>query len=237
MTLRARCKMLDADMEVLAGYKYGGRDQVVFGPDALYKFAKLLNARIKDHRQNVVVVVGSTGSGKSTFAIQLAKQMNPKWSLADNYIYGVGDLKRKLENPNADPISLFDEGSVALNSNNSMKSDDKMMVVLFDTMRSRGWTSIICIPALEMLNKRVREEHANFLCICPSRAIVRGYEPRGFVQIFEHVQLDWSKDFWKLRLTTIYPKLTPKQQGEYDEIKTRHQAELIQRFIEREDNE
>lgn len=235
MTLRARCKMLDADMEVLAGYKYGKREQVVFGGEAVYKFARMLNQRIRDQRQNVIVVVGSTGSGKSTFAIQLARQMNPKWSLADNYIYGVEDLKRKLEDPHADPISLFDEGSVALNSNNSMKSDDKMMVVLFDTMRSRGWTSIICIPALEMLNKRVREEHANYLCICPSRPIIPGYEPRGFVQIFEHVQLDWSKSFWKLRLTTVYNKLSPRQQREYDEIKTKHQAELIQKFIEREE--
>lgn len=224
-------KMLQDDVELLTTYRWSGHTCGVYGEECLYKFGRLLKRRIKDKRQNIVVVVGDTGSGKSTFAIQLAKAINPKWDLAENYIYGVEDLRRKLDREDPDPVSLFDEGSVALNAKNAMKGEDKLLVVLFDTMRSRGWTTIICIPKLEALNKSIRENHANFLCVCPSLPIIPGYETRGFVQIFENQKFEWRKNFWKLGATTIYGKLPKREEVKYDAIKRQHQDELLAKFM------
>lgn len=229
-TIYAYNRDLKADLTVVGSYDYGGTTRLIYS-DGLEAFAAVLKQRIKDKRQNVIVVQGSTGSGKSTFAIQLARAMDPKWDLAKNYIYGVEDLKRKLADPKSSPISLFDEGSIALNSNNSMRNEDKHLVLLFDTMRSLGWTSIICIPSMQNLNKRVREYHVDFMCMCPSYPLIRGYDTRGFVQIYIRMPRDWHDPYYRMIATLIYPPLKPSHQAKYDEIKLSHQMDLIQAFI------
>lgn len=234
-TTKVRNRYFKADMPVLGTYYSKGEQRIIYD-GLLDVFADHLRKRIKNNYQNIVVVAGGTGSGKSTFAINLAKKIDPRWDLKKNYIYSTTDLKRKLRNKKSNPISLFDEGSVSLNSGNSMKKEDKEMVVLFDTMRSRGWTSIICIPSLASLNKRIREFHVDYLVICPSRAPIRGYSPRGFWQLYHKERSTFSnKAYFDLIATGTYPDLTPQMKGHYNKIKFEHQEELIEKFCNDEE--
>lgn len=227
MTYVAHNSYFDRDLEIVALDNNG--DPIY--SDLLTPFAEMLKKRIRSKRQNIIAVVGGTGSGKSTLAIQLCRRIDCKWDLAENYIYSTEDLKRKLSRPDSSPINLFDEGSVSLNSSNSMQKDDKMMVVLFDTMRSRGWTTIICIPSLDSLNKRIRTYHLDYLIMCPNSTPLRGYDKRGFAKIYEHVLRDWGQPWDKPIGTTLFDKLPPRIDKEYQAIKTEHQDLLIQRFI------
>lgn len=227
MTYVAHNSYFDRDLEIVALDNNG--DPIY--SDLLTPFAEMLKKRIRSKRQNIIAVVGGTGSGKSTLAIQLCRRIDYKWDLADNYIYSTEDLKRKLSRPDSSPINLFDEGSVSLNSSNSMQKDDKMMVVLFDTMRSRGWTTVICIPSLDSLNKRIRTYHLDYLIMCPNSTPLRGYDKRGFAKIYEHVLRDWGQPWDKPIGTTLFDKLPPRIDKEYQAIKTEHQNLLIQRFI------
>lgn len=227
MTYVAHNSYFDRDLEIVALDNNG--DPIY--SDLLTPFAEMLKKRIRSKRQNIVAVVGGTGSGKSTLAIQLCRRIDYKWDLAENYIYSTEDLKRKLSRPDSSPINLFDEGSVSLNSSNSMQKDDKMMVVLFDTMRSRGWTTVICIPSLDSLNKRIRTYHLDYLIMCPNSTPLRGYDKRGFAKIYEHVLRDWGQPWDKPIGTTLFDKLPPRIDKEYQAIKTEHQNLLIQRFI------
>lgn len=227
MTYVAHNSYFDRDLEIVALDNNG--DPIY--SDLLTPFAEMLKKRIRSKRQNIIAVVGGTGSGKSTLAIQLCRRIDYKWDLAENYIYSTEDLKRKLSRPDSSPINLFDEGSVSLNSSNSMQKDDKMMVVLFDTMRSRGWTTIICIPSLDSLNKRIRTYHLDYLIMCPNTTPLRGYDKRGFAKIYEHVLRDWGQPWDKPIGTTLFDKLPPRIDKEYQAIKTEHQNLLIQRFI------
>lgn len=227
MTYVAHNSYFDRDLEIVALDNNG--DPIY--SDLLTPFAEMLKKRIRSKRQNIIAVVGGTGSGKSTLAIQLCRRIDYKWDLAENYIYSTEDLKRKLSRPDSSPINLFDEGSVSLNSSNSMQKDDKMMVVLFDTMRSRGWTTIICIPSLDSLNKRIRTYHLDYLIMCPNATPLRGYDKRGFAKIYEHVLRDWGQPWDKPIGTTLFDKLPPRIDKEYQAIKTEHQDLLIQRFI------
>lgn len=227
MTYVAHNSYFDRDLEIVALDNNG--DPIY--SDLLTPFAEMLKKRIRSKRQNIIAVVGGTGSGKSTLAIQLCRRIDYKWDLAENYIYSTEDLKRKLSRPDSSPINLFDEGSVSLNSSNSMQKDDKMMVVLFDTMRSRGWTTVICIPSLDSLNKRIRTYHLDYLIMCPNSTPLRGYDKRGFAKIYEHVLRDWGQPWDKPIGTTLFDKLPPRIDKEYQAIKTEHQNLLIQRFI------
>ena len=238
-TVTAYNKYLDARLEVVGSYNRLGEDRLIYA-DALPAFANTLKRRIRDHHQNVIVVTGGTGSGKSTIAIQicmaLAKSMEMKWGLKDNYIYSVDDLKTALKYRDTMRINLFDEGSVSLNSNNSQRSEDKMMVLLFDTMRSLGWTSVICIPHINSLNKRVRLYHMDYHVLCPNQPILRGFDNRGFAQIYKHTQRDFALPYDKLIATTTFKPLKPSVQREYDTIKRDHQDLLLDRFLNGDDD-
>lgn len=234
--IRAYNKFLDADLEVVGSYKWSGQTKLIYR-DARPAFAKVLRDRIADDYQNVVFCGGETGSGKSTFAIQMCQLVDRNWDLGPNYIYDIQDLRAKLDDPQSN-VSLFDEGTVTLNSGNSQRTEDKQMAVLFDTMRSLRWTTFIVAPRIQGINKRVRETHVSFMCLVPSQPIIRGYDTRGCVQIYRKISRDWGdKTYWKLEATTLFPKLTPRMQREYDRIKREHQMRLINEFIGDEEEE
>lgn len=189
-----------------------------------------LKQRTKKDYQNVVEINGGTGSGKSTVGMNIAFRLNPKWDLEANYIYTVKDLKNKLKNwKTADPVSLFDEGSVILNSLDTMSRDSKDLVMLFDTMRVLHWTTIICIPDHNALNKRVRDFHIDYRLICPNKPLIDGWDKRGLVEIHSYERSDFGKGYAPLRMTTRYDDIPPRIRKEYNEIKQRH---LMERMIE-----
>lgn len=218
---------LKAKMEVSRSYNNG--ENLIY-KNLVKHFARRLRANIRAKHQNVVVVIGSTGSGKSTIAIHICLAIDPKWDLESNYIYDVDDLKRKLKKPQS-KVSLFDEGSVILNSKNTMKSEDKEIMTLFDTMRSLGWTTVICVPKLASLNKGIRESHLNYVVVCPEKAPLRGYDARGFFHIHTAEHYTWGGDWYPMIATGTYPKLPKKLQLEYDRIKLEHQMRQINKFI------
>lgn len=209
-------------------------DYVVVYDDLLSPLAKLLKTRIKAHYQNTILIEGGTGSGKSTIGVQLCQMVDKNWSLAEDYVYGSEDLKNKLAKPNTSPVSLLDEGSVSLNSYNSLRADDKMLTVLMDTWRSLGKTTIICIPNRNDLNKRIRTNHIDYLIKCPAQSPIPGRKARGFCELYIHRYRDWGDDWWKPIGLTRFPKLDRKTQAEYDKIKLSHQMDLIDKFVEAE---
>lgn len=228
-------------MIMVSSYRRGAQRCGIYA-DANEKFLDTLVDRIHNDQQNVIAVTGDTGSGKSTYAIQLcyalSKRLHAGFDLAKDYVYSLNDLWVKLGNPYACPISLFDEGAVTLASTNAMKREDRDMVTLFNTMRSRGWTTVIAIPSISHLNKAVRNTHVDFLCICrpPNHPLVRGYDGRGFVQIHEVRRGTYSRSsdpYWKLIYTGVFGDLPPDIKEQYLPIKSKKQDELVAEIIKR----
>lgn len=210
-------------------------DNVVVYDDLLTPLAKKMKQNIKDHHQNTALIEGRTGSGKSTIGVKLCQLLDSRWNLSNDYIYGSSDLKRKLDYPGACPVNLLDEGSVSLNSYNSQKADDKMMTVLMDTWRSKGMTTIICMPNRNDLNKRIRNNHLDYLLKCPVESPIPGKPARGFFILYTHEFRDWGGDWWKPVGISRFSKMDKKTQQEYDQIKLEHQDRLIRKFVESDD--
>lgn len=225
MTYYAYSKTFDRELE-LAGV---ADDGTLIYEDALPAFAELLKENIRDKRQNVIPVVGGTGSGKSMTTLRLIKLMDPYWRIEPNMVYTASDLAGKLARRNeANPITMMDEGSIILNSKNTMTRENKTITVLFDTMRSLGWTTFLDIPQFSTLDKSVREFHANYLVMCPAMSPVRGYDPRGFVKIYEHVVRDWGKSYFRHLVTTKSPLPPKTTRDKYEKIKLERQLKLLE---------
>lgn len=217
-------------MHAIATYR---NDEYAIYSDMLDVLARILKRRIKQHYQNVICITGMTGSGKSTLALNLIWRLDPDWTL-DNYIYDASDLAKKLKHKEtANPISLFDEGSVSLNSLNFARSSDKAITIMLDTCRSLGWTTIICIPSINDLSKRVRDHLLDYVLMCPSRSLINGYDKRGFFELYKPRRAPWaSSTFYDLQGAGIFGKLPADKTDEYERVKFRHQMELLDRFVE-----
>ena len=222
-------------MHLVTSYVRYGIELGVYS-DAFDIFVKTLVRRIKKNLQNVIIVTGDTGSGKSTWCIQfamaLAKALGVSFDLDNDYMYGSEDLWEKIQNPDASPISLFDEGSVSLNSMNSRKTGDRDIVVILDTMRSRGLTTIIALPDIRQCNPSIRRIHANYVIECSSveHPFVKGYD-RGF---FEVKDKRYSKKkrydpdpWWNVLYTGVFGPLPPDIDEKYQKIKRARQDGLL----------
>lgn len=205
--------------------------------DLLEGFGRHLQRRVRNNYQNVVAVIGGTGSGKSTAAFWLCRCVDSMFELEDNYIYETKDLAEKLNKPRKEisPVNFLDEGSVILNSNRHSTKESTDIVVLFDTMRSRGMTTIICIPELRSLNNRIREDHVNYLLVCGEKAPIPGYAKRGFCKLFMRTRPSTFTHavFWKPIAWGVYKPMTRRMDEQYQEFKRRSQDRLLADFYRR----
>lgn len=221
----------------VVGWSQIDRPTIPVCSDLMEVFADHLRQRVRSDYQNVVAVIGGTGSGKSSWAVQECFKVDPHFTLEGNYIYGTPDLARKLSRPPSEvsPVNLFDEGSVILNSNRHSTKEATDIVVLFDTMRSRGMTTFICIPELRSLNNRIRDDHVNYMAVCGERAPDWRYERRGFFKLFMRTRPSTFSNsvFWKPLAWGIYRPMKPKLDKEYQAYKRRAQERLLDDFYER----
>lgn len=216
--------------QLVAEYERYGEIRPIVS-NGLEILAKRLKWRTDHNFQNVIEINGGTGTGKSTVGMKLAYTLNPNWDLESNYIYTVGDLKKKIKNwKNADPISLFDEGSVVLNSLDTMSKSSKDIVMLFDTMRVLRWTSLIAIPDHNTLNKRIRDFHIDYRLICPGKPLIKGFDKRGFCEVHSFSRSDFGKGYAPLVMTTTFDDIPPRKREIYDRIKLAHLMDRMEQF-------
>jgi len=212
-------------------------------------FVKVLAKRIKNHQQNVIIANGDTGSGKSTLVIEmcyeLAKTLNVPFDLVNekgepkDYIYSVDDLWAKIEDPNASPISLIDEAALVLNSKRSQSNDSLDVVNLFNTMRSRGWTTFLVSPGLYQINKDVRITHADFVLYCSSEddSFIPGVG-RGLFEVSKAKRTRFAKKnggepYYVLLSTGIFKELPKKIDEIYQPLKQDAQRKLMHNLVEK----
>jgi len=222
-------------------YRRYGRQLGIYS-DTFDMFVEELVKRSKNDQQNVILCEGPTGSGKSTLAIllamQLAKRLDTTFDLDKDYIYGAKDMWHKLDEEKASPVSLIDEGTLSLNTMNFRRKDDTDLVVLFDTMRSRHWTTFICAPNVRQINPTVRRLHVDFKCECsgPDNQFVKGYE-RGFFEVtnkaFSRRKRYDPDPYWNVLTTGIFGTLPNDIDRKYQKIKSKRQEMLIRDGIKR----
>lgn len=227
-------------MHKIGSYYRYGKEYGIYS-DAFDIFVNDLAKRIKLNQQNVIAIEGPTGSGKSTFAIllayALAKKLKVPFSLEKDFVYSAEDMWKKILNKDASPINLIDEAVLVVNAKRSQTKESVDIVNLFNTMRSLGWTTIMCSPSIFQIDKTVRVVHVDYLvrCTAEGASIKKGYG-RGFFEVYKAKHAGFAKSaepYWELKCTGVYGALPPKIDVEYQPIKLKAQRKLIERMAER----
>jgi hypothetical protein len=152
-----------------------------------------LNNRInKKNKNNLIVVCGETGSGKSRRALRIAYKLTGSKKILfyeddrikhqkNIWLFSKAREFRKLmknKKPKRGDVIIWDEGGVEANNRNWMTESNKVITSSFQTMRENfNFTLIMTLPSLRFLDAGLRtlfhvyvecitvDEH-NDTCLC-----------------------------------------------------------------------
>ena len=214
-------------------YYMGDEPRDIFA-NLVKRIAEKIADIVESDNQVMVIISGDTSTGKSTLALSIIAELCRIYkydlNLDDIYIYEPADLARKLDRGCPNRINWFDEGSVSLNSLETMTKEGRLFSKFFDSMRLRHYINLVCIPEGKEVQARILK-HANLFIKCPKKAPFFGYDNRGFFHTSVKIRYASGKEWDQFTGTGIYPKLPKKLKTAYEDVKRAHNVVFEEEFI------
>lgn len=200
-----------------------------------YCFDNLLNCMVKDmreritqHYDNLVMINGKVGTGKSTLAYAAAKLYDPQFDLEDGYIYDWGQLIDKAADGDIQSgrAYILDEGTRISNNRKGMTKSGRNFIEFLETNRFKEATFFYVIPKFARADSYLKSDRVTHRLITKSLAWdhatvkSRGYF-KGKIPIDSDLDDD-STDYmdWKDLGYGKFPELPPEIKKIYDRLKS-----------------
>jgi len=125
-------------------------------------WVRYLNRRVmKQNKNNMIEVLGPTGSGKSLFGLYLAEELSKSSGVPfgiDNVVFGLTELFELINSGELKrgSVIMFDEPQISISAKEFQSKANKVFNSLITTFRHLGYTLIFCTPYSELLDKSSR---------------------------------------------------------------------------------
>jgi len=137
--------------------------------------------RYKHDFDNLIVVQGNEGSGKSCFAVGLCAQyanlIGAKFTV-DNVVFSGQEFLEMATNLK-DSVILYDEAIEGLMGANWQNKTQKLIIQALMMARKNNNFYVLCVPSCDKLNSYIMKHRA----LCMFNVYTRGFE-RGFVSLY-----------------------------------------------------
>lgn len=195
-------------------------------------FIEEMHYNVRNKYDNVIVIYGGEGTGKSHLAYQIAKAYNPDFDMAKNYIYNYSRflevITQDLDSPPG-TVYWLDEGSNIASNREWMKQDNISFISILEMFRSRGWTLIFCIPLLSRLDVYIRESRVRYIL----KAAVMSWDKvwtkktRGYAQL---TRIDVEKENRPEKMMGYFPyqPIPEPDLSKYEKLKLQSQTDKLQ---------
>ena len=197
--------------------------------DLTKRLAKNMHNNVDRDYDNVIVIQGPEGSGKSSLAWQICHEYDPDFDVRTQYVYSLDDLKKKLTNgDDRHAVWWLDEASNVANNREWASQGNRDLVALLEMMRSRGWTLVMCIPRVERLDIYIRQYRIRYLLTCGRMTFdLGGPKERGYYEARKIID-----DRMRLIGYGSYGPIPLEQDEAYRAIKLRSQQDKIREVTE-----
>jgi len=152
-----------------------------FDPTLIY-FAWKGYKRLYDDKDNITVICGLEGEGKSTLGINYCSLISPSFNF-DSTCYDSEEFKKNLREGIKGDSVLADEGGVILFSREAMKRENKNIIKILTAIRERNLNLVVCVPNFFIIDSYIREHRVNTLIQIRKRGYYRGYLREGIAII------------------------------------------------------
>lgn len=190
-----------------------------------------MHTNVTNHYDNLCVVVGPEGVGKSSCAYNICKSFDPEFSIKDGYIYDIGPWLAKLDAGEVKgKVFWFDEATNIASNRDWMKDMNKALIQLLEMLRSYNMTMVMCIPLLDRLDIYIRQTRMRYLVTCAERSWdIDTDKKRGYFELKR-----WPK--FKTVCWGTFPPIPAEEDAVYSELKKKSQQEktheIHERFLE-----
>ena len=117
----------------------------------------LKNRIHKQNKNNLIIICGETGSGKSWRALRIAEALNPKFSM-DYVVFKSREFFNLLTTGKLKKgsVIIWEEGGVEASNRNWYSILNKQINYAFQTMRHRNFTLIMTVPSIGFIDSALR---------------------------------------------------------------------------------
>lgn len=186
-----------------------------------------MRERVAQHYDNLVMINGKVGTGKSTIGYSAAKLYDPNFDLEDGYIYDWGQLIDKAADGElrSGKAYILDEGTRISNNRKGMTKSGRNFIEFLETNRFKEATFFYVIPKFARADSYLKSDRVTHRFITKSlswdHATVksRGYF-KGKLPIDSDLDDD-STDYMAFKDCGYgkFPELPPEIQKIYDRLK------------------
>lgn len=173
----------------------------------------------------LLIIDGLVGSGKSVLAMQIAKYLDPKFTI-EQIVFSSWEFRRKLIEIPKGSVLIFDEAILGLNNRDAMMFLQRELIKLLTMARQRNLFIILVIPTFFDLDRTIPLSRA--------RALLHVYDKnfeRGFFLFFKRPRMKQlyingvKYHSYSLPKASSYGRFTnyyPIKEREYRERKLQH---------------
>lgn len=200
-----------------------------------YLYANLILALVKSMKNsvekdmdNIVVVDGLEGVGKSSVTYWIAKLFNPEFDFEKQLTYGNEQLSAKLrEGDDKHSIFWLDEAYDIMGKRDWQAADHKKFISNLVKMRSRNWTLLMDIPRMTDADLYIRDHRARYWITVEFGMTFdeSGYHERG---VFQLQVRDRKTGRWQHCGYGLFPDMPLDVKKIYKQYKEKSQEEDLQ---------
>jgi len=132
------------------------------GADKKDSWIRYMRNKLKKNKNNIISIVGSTGSGKTYSGISIGEKMVKGTKVEfgiENIVFSLKGLMRLINGGKltAGSVILFDEPQCSISSRDFQTVANKAFNQLISTFRAKNFTLIFCTPFEDLLDKSTRK--------------------------------------------------------------------------------
>ncbi len=201
-----------------------------------------MQEKVMDHFDNLVVIIGDEGTGKSNLAYHVCTKYDPDFDMRKSLSWTWDKFLDQLLAESGDKkVYWLDEAVNVAGGREWMKEANKMLIRILQTQRSVERTLVMCIPVFRNIDVYIRTHRCSHLLVAQrmrwegDREKVRGYfemkvppENRKEPEPDED-PVDWfvSKGFGR------FSAMPPEASKIYEEMKGESQVDSLIEMKER----
>lgn len=178
------CEVLDAQ---LCTYPSGKFFIQYLYDDLLQLLADDMHKNVRADYDNVIMIEGGEGSGKSNLAWQVINAFSPGFDIKQTYVYNMDGIRERFAAEDYGGGTFWmDETSQIASNRNWQSEDNKDLVSILEVCRSKHFSLVGCIPSITRADIYLREYRMRYLLRCkPMKFPTIGYKPRGIFELLK----------------------------------------------------